>query len=290
MSLSFQAATSLALSLGLSICLGCKADSVQQGTRTDDAGVEIALEPPVLDVVPESTPNSTVAIRGTSNGKRVVVQGGTSTSITSVLPGGSFCGDVGLESGQATVLTVYAMGDGLISQPTEVVVTRDATAPVPPAPTCSGSTPPNCDVPEVCTNEADDNCDGWADNCDLQCNACEDDNFEPNDFANNVPLLAKGSYSLKICPCRDDWFAFERSMGQRLRATADFNHGTLPLNLRLYKASASGEQGDFVAGSFSSTNQEIIDEIVDQSTLYLLRVYSFSSTDDQSGGYQLTIE
>lgn len=272
------------------LLVSCKADKVKSSDVKNDAGVEIILEPPVLNVIPSATPNTTVAIRGTSNGKRVVIQGGASgTSISSVLPGGSFCEDILLKPSEATTLTIFAMGDGLLSVATKIVVTHDATSPAPSSPTCGGTSLPDCDLPEICDNEKDDNCDGWIDHCDRECNQCQDDNFEPNDFAMNVPLIAKGSYALTICPCRDDWFAFERKAGQRIKVTADFNHASLPINLRLFKATPSGGQGDFLGGSFSNTNQEVINKTVDESTLYLVRVYAFGS-DEQSGPYQLTID
>ncbi len=271
--------------------LACKADKVQPGGTGKDAGVEEILAPPILETIPESTPNATIAIRGTSTGKRVVVQGGSDgTSITSVLPGGSFCGDVGLKSGEPTALTVYTIGDGLLSEPIEVVVTRDATAPAPSNPTCSGSSPEQCDGPEQCANEIDDNCDGFIDNCDVECNQCVDDAFEPNDFDVNVPLVAAGTYNLAICPCREDWFAFERNMGQSIKITANFTHATIDLDMKLFKVSPTGTAGDLIATSASVTDQEVIDKVVDESTLYLLRVYPFGTTGTPSGPYELIIQ
>ena len=285
---SLLIAAALLLSQG-----ACTADKVGGGAvePQEDGGTSALLPAPVLGVIPETTPNNTVAIRGNSDGKRVVVQGGTSgATVTAILPGGTFCTDVSLEVGAATNLTVYALGDGLISEATSIVVTKDATAPQPASPTCSGSSPNECGAPEICDNEADENCDGWVDICDPQCNDCIDDNLEPNDFAVNVPVVESGTYELQICPCRDDWFAFERRAGQRIRVTADFVHSTLPLNLRLYQATATGEQGDFVAGSFTATDQESIDTVVETDGLYYLRAYPFGGTPDPAGSYTLTIQ
>lgn len=170
------------------------------------------------------------------------------------------------------------------------VITRDATAPAPPMPTCSGSTPVDCNVAEICTNEVDDNCDGAIDLCDSECNDCVNDAFEPNGVPLNVPLVAEGSYELTICPCGEDWFAFERNTGQRISVTADFVHDTIDIDMRLYEASPEGGQGDIVASSVTTTSQERIDEVVDETTLYLLRVYPFGSTGNtKSGPYTLTI-
>lgn len=271
----------------------CKADKVDGGgSPQEDGGAPEVLPAPTLTNVPETTPNATVAIRGESEGQRVVVQGGANgTNVVAILPGGAFCTDVELKDGTPTELTIYAIGDGLISEATSTLVSKDSTAPQPPSPTCSGSSPNDCEEnTEICDNEEDENCDGWIDECDSQCNDCVDDNLEPNDFAINVPVVEPGTYQLQICPCRDDWFAFEKAMGQRIRVTADFVHETVPLNLRLYKATATGEQGEFVAGSFSSTNQESIDEVVDADGLYLLRAYPFGGTGPHVGAYTLTIQ
>jgi hypothetical protein len=270
--------------------VGCKADKVSSGTNKTDAGALNTLEPPLLDSFPEVTPNGSVAIRGSSEGARVIIQGGADgTTVTAILPGGQFCSDITLNPAEPTALTVYSVGDGLLSAPLDLLVTKDATAPTPPLPTCSGSTPVDCEVPEICTNEVDDNCNGAIDQCDDECNDCVGDAFEPNDVPVNVPLVAKGSYELTICPCSEDWFAFERNADQRISVTADFVHATVDIDMRLYKAAPDGTQGDLVATSASTTSQELIDEVVDETTLYLLRVYPFGSTGTPNGPYTLTI-
>ncbi len=283
---------SILAALALAALASCKADKDDGNDRQEDGGVEETLAVPILDQIAETTPNDSVAVRGTSDGQRVVVQGGTNgTNVVAILPGGSFCTDVGLADGESTDLTVYAIGSGLISEPTTVVGTKDATAPQPANPTCSGSSPDTCETrTEICDNEEDENCDGWIDICDRECNDCIGDAFEPNDFAVNVPLIGPGTYELQICPCRDDWFAFERQAGQRIRLTADFEHETLPINLRLYQASPTGEQGALVAFSFSSTDQESLDEVIETSGLYYLRVYAFGANPTETGAYTLTIQ
>lgn len=287
-------ASSLVLVLSATSCVfGCKADKVESGVKKDDAGVEVVLAPPTFDSIPELTPNRSVAIRGTTDGKRVVIQGGSNgTNIISVLPGGAFCGDVSLPAEETTRLTVYAMGDGLISTSTKVLVTNDAAAPAPSSPTCSGTKLPNCDVPEICTNGVDDNCNSWIDECDLECSQCEDDEMEPNDSPINAPLIAKGSYDLQICPCRDDWFAFERKANTRIKATVNFSHATMDLDLFLYEAAEDGGKGDVVNISAGVSNQEVIDVLVDKTTVYLLEIRPFRVKDDSGpgGSYQLKIE
>jgi hypothetical protein len=276
----------------LAALASCKADKVGENNIQEDAGLQPTLEIPVLEVVPQTTPNASVAIRGTSGGQRVVVQGAADgTSVVAILPGGSFCTEVGLADGEETALTVYAIGSGLISEPSSVVVTKDATAPQPANPTCSGGSPDSCETrEEICDNEEDENCDGWIDICDRECSGCIGDAFEPNDFAVNVPLIAAGTYELQICPCRDDWFAFEREAGQRVRLTVDFEHATVPINLRLYQATQTGEQGALVAFSFSISDQESLDELIETDGLYYLRIYATGTNPTESGAYTLTIQ
>lgn len=271
---------------------GCKADDPTSGDGDGepDAGVDQDLVPPTLDPVPETTPLDTVALRGTTLGTRVVAQDTADGSVlASVLPGGSFCLDAALIDGAATDMKLYAIGgDGRVSEPLAVSSTRDAAAPTPSMPTCSSSGGPDCDGPEICSNgEIDDDCDGHADACDTDCNGCIDDIFEPNDVAIDVPMIAAGDYTLQICPCRDDWFAYQRSVGQRVTVTATFDSGAIDVNLRLYRAGEGGlGEGDLVDFSFGSTGTETIDYVADADGLYYLRVYSLSG--DETGSYNLT--
>ena len=271
------------------LSLACKAGETGDGGAEDsDAGVEATLGAPVLSNIVVTTPRDTVAIRGTSNGERIAVIGGPGgTSLASILPGKNFCTDVDLGDGD-TELTVYSVGNGLLSEPIFMTVTKDAAAPVPSDPTCSGMNEPVCDVAEICDNELDDNCDGYVDICDQGCVACEDDALEPNDFLINVPTIGPDVYQLKLCPCRDDWFSFSANAGQRIQATADFLHEEMNLNMRLYQATPTGEQGDLANFSFSVTDQEVIDFTVEEAGIYFLRIYILAGGEKQ-GAYQLTI-
>jgi hypothetical protein len=272
------------------VLFACKADSTGPATDDSDAAVDAVLQAPVLSNIVETTPRATVAIRGTSGGDRVAILGGPGgTSLASILPGGNFCADVEVAAGTETQLTVYSMGDGLLSEPIQLAVTNDAAAPEPASPTCSGTTEPNCEQPEICDNEEDDNCDGYSDLCDQSCSGCIDDALEPNDFLINVPSIEAGSYELKLCPCRDDWFAFDVNVGQRIRATSDFDHDVMNLNMRLYKATPGGEQGAFAQGSFTTTDQESIDYSAEEAGLYFMRIYILGTAGEQQGSYTLTV-
>jgi hypothetical protein len=279
--------------MGLMACcllaFGCKADNAGDGGAEDtDAAVDRVLQAPLLIDIVMSTPGDTVAIRGTSLGERVAILGGPGgTSLASILPGGNFCKDVELAAG-TTDLSVYSVGSGLLSEPIFMTVTKDASAPEPANPTCSGTNEPVCATEEICDNELDDNCDGYIDVCDQGCIACADDALEPNDFLINVPGIGSGVYQLKLCPCRDDWFSFTASAGQRIRATADFVHEEMNLNMRLYKSTPTGEQGAFAAGSFGLDNQEEIDYLVEEPGVYFMRIYILSGVEEQ-GAYQLTV-
>lgn len=272
------------------LSLACKADDAGDGGADEsDAAVDEVLQAPALSNIVITTPRDTVAVRGTSSGERVAIIGGPDgTSLASILPGGNFCTDVSIAGSGDTELTVYSVGGGLLSEPIFMTVTKDAAAPEPASPTCSGTNEPNCDVAEICDNELDDNCDGYVDICDQTCITCADDALEPNDFLINVPSIGADVYQLQLCPCRDDWFSFTATAGQRIRATADFVHEEMNLNMRLYQATPMGDQGDLAAYSFSVTDQEEIDFTVVDPGIYFLRIYILLGGDKQ-GAYQLTI-
>lgn len=273
------------------LALACKADDAGDGGADEsDAAVDAILQSPVLSNIVVTTPRDTVAIRGTSAGERVAIIGGPDgTSLASILPGGNFCTDVSLGATGDTEFTVYSVGGGLLSEPLFMTVTKDGNAPQPSAPTCSGTNEPTCEAEEICDNELDDNCDGYIDVCDQGCVACEDDALEPNDFLINVPTIGEGVYQLKLCPCRDDWFSFTATAGQHIRATADFIHEEMNLNMRLYQSTPTGEQGTYAAGSFGVDNQEELDFTVVEPGIYFMRIYILGGSGEQQGAYQLTV-
>lgn len=287
-SLCSAAAAALALSLG-----ACKAD----GPKLDpsgkaDAGGPETLDSPVIANVPVSTPIDTVAIEGSTDGTRIVIEGSKSgTLITTVLPGGNFCRDVPLHANGPTELAIYAAASGLLSDPVEVTVSRDPEAPMPPRATCGGENPQECAASEaVCDNERDDDCDGYVDQCDLDCSGCVDDAFEPNDQPLNVPSLLAGSYQLQICPCRDDWFAFDVRANDRIRATATFDNAQIDLELDLFRAGPEGSgTGTRVDFSHTTNNQEQIDYTAEEAGTYFLRIFPFGSTKLQ-GSYTLNVQ
>jgi hypothetical protein len=142
----------------------------------------------------------------------------------------------------------------------------------------------------MCGNSKDDDCNGWADECDLACSGCEDDSYEPNDFPVNVPSLTKGSYPMKLCPCRDDWFAFNVNAETRINVSVEFSHAQIDIDARLYRAGPEGQGiGEQVASSTSPTDNEAIDWVTDAPGAYYLRIFPFRDEDEPSGSYTLRI-
>jgi hypothetical protein len=271
---------------------GCTASDPVKRNEPSDAGASTELPAPKLDPVPERTPRTTVAIRGSTEGARVVSLGSQlGTVVTAVLPGGTFCQEAPISSGD-NQLDFYAVGgDGRLSAPASVAVTFDPSAPAPANPSCSGSSGGDCAATEVCgTDDVDEDCNGWADQCDLACSACVDDAYEPNDIAVNVPTIEPGTYDMVLCPCRDDWFAFHVNAGNRIRATANFTDALIDIDLRLYQVNPDGSgTGALVASSVTTGNTEAIDYSATAAGTYYLRVYPFKQADKPSGTYQLVI-
>ncbi|MBT8495659.1 MAG: PPC domain-containing protein, partial [Deltaproteobacteria bacterium] len=225
-------------------------------------------------------------------GQRVVVSGGPDiTAETGILPSGTFCHDATLETDGATELELYTVdGNGSVSEAVVVEVSHDSSAPMPIDPTCSGSARRECTETEVCSSGGDDDCDGFEDACDSDCNGCQDDAFEPNDGPIAVPYLpGRGAYDLELCPCRPDWFAFFAQEGERIRVRADFDSAEMNLNLRLYPAAAP-EGSNYVDSAFGSGDSEEIDYTAEASGIYYLNVYVFSTDEDaKRGSYTLSV-
>ena len=276
--------------------LACSADDpIKRPNGDEDAGPVEELDPPEMPELPATTPLTTIAARGTTEGSRVVTQGSPQgTLVTVVLPGGNFCRDVPIATDGPTTLRFYSLnGDGRVSTALEHQVTHDPAAPMPARGRCDGGVDPNidCDDEEVCNSDGgDEDCNGYADQCDTACNGCQDDAYEPNDFPSNVPSLNPGTYPMMLCPCRDDWFAFNVNMGTRIRAAADFVHADIDIDIRLYRAGPEGQGvGDQVATSAGTTDREEVDYVADMPGAYYLRIFPFRDANDISGSYSLTI-
>jgi hypothetical protein len=132
----------------------CEAE--RPGDVKPDAGLAEALEPPSIDSsTPMMTPYDTAAIRGQTNGSRVVVKGTNGDPVVrAVLPGGGFCVDAPIDASGPTLLNVFALKDGLLSPATTITVTKDPSAPIPSSPMCAGMEEPVC----VAEDAASANC------------------------------------------------------------------------------------------------------------------------------------
>jgi hypothetical protein len=277
----------------LILAAACSADDPIDKGGQPDAAPAADLAPPELEPMPERTPRTEVEATGTTDGTRVVGLGSPSGAIvTVVLPGGAFCQATPIAGEGTTALRYYAMaGDGRLSRAVPVEVTYDPAAPD-PGPPC-GDPAPTCQPAEECgSDEVDDDCNGWADRCDLACSGCQDDAYEPNDFPVNVPSLGAGTYDMQLCPCRDDWYAFQVAMGDRIHAVVDFTNADIDIDAKLY---LSGPEGygitePAVAASTGTGDQEVIDYTAASAGAYFLRVYPFRDDDDPAGAYTITLD
>ena len=267
----------------------CKVDPPDDNKQNPDAGPSGLRVPRVM--APERTPLDTVAMRGQADGaSRVVIKDADTDQaiVGPLLPGGDFCIHTMLAPSSTTNFEVYGVAeDGNISPPASVTVAHDLNAPQPADPTCTSG---GCAEEEDCGNDTDDDCNGFRDECDSACNGCEDDYLEPNDTPFSVPMITPDTYAdLKICPCREDWFSFLVGEGGRIRATANFTHSEIDIDLKLYKAEdAEMHMDTAVATSAGTTNTEEIDYTSTGPGAYYLRVYSFRN--DGQGTYTLRID
>jgi hypothetical protein len=265
-------------------------DSVDRGQRDQpDAGSTAPLSSPEVSV-PQATPESTVAVRGTTEGSRLVIHNDATDPISvSVLPGGNFCRDVPLVAGQSNTLEIYALKEGRVSAPAVVEVVHDPAAAPPADATCSGSSSTCLEV-EICDNGRDDTCNGRVDYCDLTCSGCVPDVFSPNHEPVRVPQIQPGTYDLRICPCHDDWFAFRVEAGETIHVRATFSTAELDLDLTLHPAGPEGNgAGAPVAESRGSGSSEEIEFVAPAAGLYYLRAFAFPEDAMGSGDYRLTI-
>jgi len=274
--------------------VGCTAE--RPGSDKPDAAVAMGdelLAPTIDTSTPTTTPNDTVAIRGTTTGTRVVIKGSTGDPIVKpVLPTGGFCLDVPLLATGPTALNAYALKDGQISPPAPLSITKDAAAAIPANPICAGTEEPVCVAEDTasgnCTNGEDDNCNGYADACETACNGCMDDGFGPNWEPFFVPMIPAGTYQLSICPCRDDWFAFAVTSGETVHVKATFNSTNIDLDMRL-QTPKNAEDGlsTSVATSATTTGIEEITWSATTAGTYYLKVYSYRTNG--RGAYTLTV-
>ena len=256
----------------------CEAERPGGDTKPDAGTMGNELLAPVIEV-PASTPNGTVAVRGTTTGSRIVVKGGPGEpAVRAVLPSGGFCLDATLNDTGPTEFLAYALKDGELSPGTPFEVTKDPQAPIPQGAMCLGMEMPVCvaEAPSACTNDKDDDCNGFTDECDPGCNGCVDDALGPNWEPFYVPMIAPGSYNLRMCPCRIDWFAFQVNAGEIVHVRATFVSANIDIDMRLQTVAAA-EDGlsTAVATSATTTGIEEINWTATTAGMYYLKVYRY---------------
>jgi hypothetical protein len=281
--------TVTALAVAVAAC-----DAERPGGDKADAGVVEELDPPEIDsTTPMTTPEDTVAIRGMTAGTRIVVKGTVGDPVVRAsLPTGGFCVDAPLDPSGPTLLNVFALKDGAISAAKTIEVTKDPAAPIPSSPQCLGMEEPVCSDETVaantCGNGKDDNCNGYTDQCDTTCNGCMEDALGPNWQPFFVPMVPPGMYTMSICPCRDDWFAFGVTQGEVIHAKATFMTSAIDIDMKLFKAEVAEMNGTTsVASSTTVTGIEEINYTAAASGLYYLKIYAYKKED--FGAYTLTI-
>jgi hypothetical protein len=257
-----------------------------------EAGTTQLEAPRLAESVPTRTPLASVALRGRAGGSNVVVKGGLGTKVKAPLPSGDFCIDVPLAPNAASKLVITALGDGQVSPETLITVTQDPSFPAPPSPYCD---PPACKsgpcptTETVCDDGEDNDLNGWTDQCDLACSGCKDDFLAPNAAPANVPILAKGSYDLMLCPCHDDWFSFQLAANGKVDVKATFASSAINLDLKLFRAE-DAEDGGYkskapVKTAAGELGSESIYYIATKAGTYYLWVYP--RAPKQSGSYKL---
>jgi hypothetical protein len=234
-----------------------------------------------------------VAVRGTVDGSRVVINGGAGGPLVKLpLPSGDFCIDVPLGTGASTTLRVLTLSSGLVSLPTELVVVQDATAPKPANPYCDPpACPGQCPTSEAaCQDGKDNDVDGWTDECDLDCNGCVDDTFEPNSYPAAVPLLPLDeTHTLKLCPCHDDWLAVYLLAGSTLEVQLTGDDPGTNIDMKLFRPEDAEKDGYKTAvplrQATSGGSEEHITWKVDKTGMYYIHVYAPDSK--AMSGYDL---
>jgi hypothetical protein len=272
----------------LALVAACKATNPSDADPMVDAGGD-GLPAPQVDA-PNVTPLDTVAIRGHAiQGTRVVGRRSDGLNrYAPIIPGGSFCLEMPITDGANESYEIVSITeDGLISEPVNLDVRQDSGAPEPDDAFCDdvGGTGEQ----EICGNGIDDDFKNGADDCDVACNRCVDDAREPNDGPFDVPQAAKGTATLQLCPCNNDWFAFSVATSGRVKVSVTFPTA-LDLDLALYKADDAENGGSSVATSNGTgTTTEAINYAVPEAGTYYLKVFTFSLAKPQ-GTYTLRVE
>ena len=262
-----------------------------------DGGLEPPPAAPQMDPPPPLTPYDLLTLRGSAQGRRVVIVGsgradtGDAISLNpeAVLVGlgGEFCADLRLPAPGAYSFQVQAYGaDNQIGAPLPqpIMVRYDPGAPQLELLTCAGVSAAGCSGRvELCDDDRDNDCNGLTDEDDPACRTCEDDAFEQNDDA-DAPRIQPGVYmGLQICSGDPDYYGVYLRAGERVDIQVSFTHAEGDLDLDLLGV-------DKTTVLSRSATLEDVETVVYTATVtgvHMLRIYGNQST---ANTYTLRLE
>ncbi|MBT3224489.1 MAG: hypothetical protein HN348_35930, partial [Proteobacteria bacterium] len=120
--------------------------------------------------------------------------------------------------------------------------------------------------------------------------ACEVDDFEPNDSYQDAFPLAEGSYpNVTLCVGDNDWFTLELHNGEVLDTSILFDQDESDLGLRLYKLNDDGTMSNRANADTLTADENLIYQPYDDGT-FLLYVYRSRGTKLANYSLSLSIE
>ena len=205
---------------------------------------------------------------GWDKGSRVTIRSSSGESlVTPLFPSGIFCIDFPLVAGENRFEVGVQNTMGESSSAMATVWKKVSAAATPPNATCSEMA--ICAQTESCGNGPDDDCDGFDDRCDVDCNGCSDDDLQPNSTPYGAPEVDPKQYSLALCPCLEDWFSFNNvKVGETLQAQVSHPAGP-NVSVSLYRDIPTRP---LVANQYGTSGHLTIQAVATDPGKYLLRV------------------
>lgn len=267
-------------------------------TLLRDAGLDPPPAAPLVTPPPPNTPYDLLTLRGTAQGRRVIISGtwtDAADKVHSLNPeavtlgiGGQFCADLRLPEQAVYSFQVQAYGaDNQVGAPLAepIRVRYDQAAPALPSEmTCAGVRTQGCaGTVEICDDDRDNDCNGLVDEDDPVCRTCTDDLFEPNNGP-DAPRIQPGVYTqMQICPGNPDYYGVYLSEGERLLVQATFTHAEGDLDLDLIGV----DQETVLTRSATTEGTETVNWTATANGVHVVRVYGNQTT---ANGYILRVE
>ena len=108
------------------------------------------------------------------------------------------------------------------------------------------------------------------------CQPCQPDPAEPNNSLEGAVSIERAlGQELNVCGARD-FFKFEASPGQTIRATVLFTHESGDVDMKLYGPSETGEP-TVVESSLGTMDNESVEYTVERAGVHYLEVYGFGT-------------